>query len=69
MGEIDLVSDPFLTVTEVAKMMRVSKMTVYRLLHEGELPFVQVGRSFRVFESDVHKYLSRQYNSQQGRKQ
>ena len=28
--------------------MRVSKMTVYRLVHSGELPAVRVGRSFRV---------------------
>ena len=37
--------------------MRVSKMTVYRLVHSGELPAVQVGRSFRVPESAVHDYL------------
>lgn len=37
-----------LTVAEVAALMRVSKMTVYRLVHNGELPAVRVGRSFRV---------------------
>jgi excisionase family DNA binding protein len=37
--------------------MRVSKMTVYRLVHSGELPAVRVGRSFRVPESAVHDYL------------
>ncbi len=35
----------FLTVAEVATVMRVSKMTVYRLVHYGELPAVRVGRS------------------------
>ena len=40
----------FLTVAEVAAMMRVSKMTVYRLVHSGELPALRVGRSFRVPE-------------------
>ena len=47
----------FLTVAEVATLMRVSKMTVYRLLHSGELPGVQIGRSFRVPEQAVHEYL------------
>ncbi|HVV30779.1 MAG TPA: helix-turn-helix domain-containing protein [Mycobacteriales bacterium] len=47
----------FLTVAEVAAMMRVSKMTVYRLVHSGELPAVQVGRSYRVPEKAVHDYL------------
>jgi excisionase family DNA binding protein len=47
----------FLTVAEVAALMRVSKMTVYRLVHSGELNAVRVGRSFRVPEQAVHDYL------------
>jgi excisionase family DNA binding protein len=47
----------FVTVAEVASLMRVSKMTVYRLVHSGELPAIRVGRSFRVPESAVHDYL------------
>ena len=51
-------SGKFLTVAEVAEMMRVSKMTVYRLVHSGELPAVRVGRSFRVHESAISAYLN-----------
>jgi excisionase family DNA binding protein len=47
----------FLTVAEVATLMRVSKMTVYRLVHSGELSAVRVGRSFRVPEQAVEEYL------------
>lgn len=47
----------FLTVAEVAELMRVSKMTVYRLVHSGDLTAVRVGRSFRVPERAVHDYL------------
>jgi excisionase family DNA binding protein len=47
----------FLTVAEVAAVMRVSKMTVYRMVHAAELPAVRVGRSFRVPEKAVHDYL------------
>lgn len=55
--------DNFLTVAEVATRMRVSKMTVYRLLHGGELPAVRVGRSFRVREEDVDEYLRKSFYS------
>ena len=48
----------FLTVAEVAAMMRVSKMTVYRLVHAGELVAVRVGRSFRVPQPAVREYLA-----------
>ena len=47
----------FLTVAEVATIMRVSKMTVYRLVHSGELEAIRVGRSFRVPEQAVNRYL------------
>jgi excisionase family DNA binding protein len=49
----------FLTVAEVAELMRVSKMTVYRMVHSGELPAIRFGRSFRVPESAVAEALRR----------
>lgn len=60
LGELSSVN--FLTVAEVASVMRVSKMTVYRLLHSGELSGVRVGRSFRVPEHAVHEYLRDAFN-------
>ena len=59
----DISEAKFLTVAEVAATMRVSKMTVYRLVHSGELPAVRVGRSFRVVESDVDEYLRKSFYS------
>ena len=57
MSERQLGEVLFLPVAEVASIMRVSKMTVYRMVHAGELPAIRVGRSFRVPEDEVHKYL------------
>ena len=51
----------FLTVAEVADLLRVSTMTVYRLVQAGQLPAIRVGRSYRIREDDVDKYLSAQY--------
>jgi excisionase family DNA binding protein len=48
----------YLTVAEVADVMRVSKMTVYRLVHSGEMPAVRVGRSFRVPQDALDMYLA-----------
>lgn len=60
-GEQSLSDVRFLTVAEVAGTMRVSKMTVYRLVHSGDLPAVRVGRSFRVPEDAVNDYLRKSY--------
>jgi excisionase family DNA binding protein len=51
----------FVTVAEVAKQLRVSNMTVYRLVQAGQLPAVRVGRSYRIQEEDVDRYLAAQY--------
>jgi len=48
----------FLTVSEVAVALRVSNMTVYRLVSAGELPAVRVGRCVRLQADDVEAYLS-----------
>jgi excisionase family DNA binding protein len=50
--------DLLLTVREVAATMRVSTMTVYRLIKSGELPAIRVGKNYRIRESDVDRYLS-----------
>ena len=55
----------FLTVAEVAALARVSKMTVYRMVHAGELPAIRFGRSYRVPESAV-AHLLQQPNSDVG---
>ena len=53
----------FLTVAEVAELMRVSTMTVYRLIKAGDMAAVRVGKSYRVREDDVDRYLSSRYNA------
>jgi excisionase family DNA binding protein len=54
----DETSARYLTVTEVAVALRVSNMTVYRLVSAGEIPAVKIGRSVRLRADDVETYLS-----------
>lgn len=51
----------FLTVAEVAQIMRVSTMTVYRLIKAGDLPSLRVGKSYRIREDDIDRYLVSRY--------
>ena len=48
----------FLTVSEVADALRVSTMTVYRLIKSGDLRAVRVGKSYRLTDDDVDQYLA-----------
>lgn len=53
-------SETLLTAAEVAEQLRVSKMTVYRLVRRGELPAVRVGRNYRIRERELRAYLDAQ---------
>ncbi len=59
----NLQAGKFLTVAEVAGVLRLSKMSVYRLIHSGQLEAVQFGRSFRVTEKALNTYLENAYFS------
>jgi len=59
----NLQAGKFLTVAEVAAILRLSKMSVYRLTHSGQLEAVQFGRSFRVTEKALNTYLDNAYFS------
>lgn len=50
--------EPLLTVGEVASLMRVSNMTVYRLIKSGQLSAMRVGKNYRLRRADVERYLS-----------
>ena len=51
------VTGGLLTVAEVAAAMRVSNMTVYRLIKSGELPAVRVGKGYRIRSSELQRFL------------
>ena len=53
----------YVTVAEVAGLLRVSNMTIYRLVQSGQLPAVRVGRSYRIREEDVDSFLGNQYTA------
>jgi excisionase family DNA binding protein len=52
-GAPSLPNPKLLTTFEVATILRVSKQTVYRLVHAGDLEAIQVGRSFRIPEHAI----------------
>ena len=58
-AKVTEVSNKLLTVNEVAKILRVSNMTVYRLVKGKQIPAIRVGKNYRIKETDVEKYLNR----------
>lgn len=59
--QLDNIKARYMTVGEVAAVLRVSTMTVYRLINAGQLPAVRIGRSFRVREEELDHYLAERH--------
>lgn len=52
---------PMLTVAEVADYLRVSEMTVYRMITSHELGATKIGRCWRVPSDDLAAYVEDRY--------
>lgn len=49
--------ESLLTVSEVAKLLRVSSMTVYRMLKNGNMAALRVGKKYRIKKSEINKFI------------
>ena len=47
----------YVTVTEAAARVRLSKMTIYRLIKDGVLPAARIGKCFRIRTAAVDAWL------------
>jgi excisionase family DNA binding protein len=57
--ETDVLDDGFLTVGEVAEVLRLSRAKIYGMMDAGELPFAKFGKSRRVPRRAVRELAER----------
>ena len=58
--------DSFLTVAEVAEMLKLNQQTVRNWIDQGSLPALRVGRRVRIKRSDFEQVLARSYTGGTG---
>jgi excisionase family DNA binding protein len=58
--------DSFLTVAEVAEMLKLNQQTVRNWIDQGSLPALRVGRRVRIKRSDFERVLARSYTGGAG---
>jgi excisionase family DNA binding protein len=49
----------FYTVAQLARLLQLTEMTIYRMVHRGELPCYSIGRVKRFRQGDVEAFLRR----------
>lgn len=50
----------YLNIEEVAKLLSVDYQLVYKLVRQGDIPAVKIGRVYRIERNDLNSYLERQ---------
>ncbi len=56
-------AETFLTVAEVAEMLKLNQQTVRNWIDQGSLPALRVGRRVRIKQSDLQRILDESYSS------
>lgn len=46
-----------LTASDTAEILRMSKEVVLRMLSEGEIPAVRIGKTWKVDEEQLHEWF------------
>ncbi len=59
MNEENMAKD-IITIKEVAKFLKVTERTLYRLVQEGKVPAFKVGGSWRFELADIEAWIAEQ---------
>ena len=52
-------NEQYYTIEEVAKMLKVAYLTVYRWIREGKLVAYKAGKQYRIKKADLDKFIER----------
>ncbi len=50
--------DSVLTTDEVIDILRISKPTILKYIHEGRLRAIKVGKGWRILHSELFRFLN-----------
>lgn len=56
---INMTTDQYYTIEEVAKMLKVAYLTVYRWIQSGKLTAYKAGKQYRIEKIDLDKFMKK----------
>ena len=54
-----MAEDKYYSIEEVAKMLKVAYLTVYRWIQSGKLVAYKAGKQYRIKKLDLDKFIER----------
>lgn len=56
---INMVDEQYYSIEEVAKMLKVAYLTVYRWMQAKKLPALKAGKQYRISKQELDKFTKR----------
>lgn len=56
-NENKILEEKYYDVKQVAKVVELSEETIRRYIRSGKISAVRMGRGFRIYESDLNKFI------------
>jgi len=53
-----MAEEKYYTITEIAKILKVAYLTVYRWIQDGKLVAYKAGKQYRVKKNDLNKFIT-----------
>ncbi len=57
-----MTEEKYYTIEEIAKMLKVAYLTVYRWIQGGKLVAYKAGKQYRIKELDLNKFVEKTKN-------
>lgn len=52
--------DELLTIEELARYLKISKHTLYKMVEKGKLPALKIANQWRFKKGDINKWVEKQ---------
>ncbi len=54
----NMTEEQYYTIEEVAKMLKVAYLTVYRWIRLGKLSAIKAGKQYRIANTELNKFVN-----------
>jgi len=55
----DKKQEQYYSINEVAKMLKVAYLTVYRWIRAKKLPAIKAGKQYRISKSELYQFVNK----------
>ena len=60
-----MVKQKFITIPELAKLLGLSRIEVYRKVKKGQIPAIKIGRNYAISDRDINHILGKEMSDKE----